>query len=273
MAYNRALQLRSQSWLVRAVERGRFRCPKMAARHFIQRLFLLFAVVFGATASGQPPEKFAKVAPGGVVLSVPPINGFRFPTEQESGNIYAAIAPFVLPKNRLLTVLLTDSDIRLISSGREPKLNSYFVLQVPRSTEGRVVTLGEFQSLRRGIREQQASAQLEISPNVKLQLAEASRVTTQRTGAKIRIEVSSPIPMGVFEDTERSIGATFLSKWRAESGGTHSDDLMLSASVATIVRGKLLYLNGSCTFRSIEDVSTCNNLVKDWLSALHHSNP
>lgn len=245
----------------------------MVARHPSQHLLLLFALAFGATASGQPPQTFAKVAAGGVALSVPLIKGYRFPTEQESSIVFAAIAPFILPKNRLLTGLFTHTDILLISSGREAKLDSYFVVQMPRSTEGRVVTLSEFQPLRRGIREQQASAQIAISPTVKRQLAEASRVVTERTGARIRIDITSPIPMGVFEDTERSIGVTFLSKIRAEAGGTHSDDLMLSASATTVVRGKLLYINGSCTFRSMEDVSICGNLIRVWLSALHDSNP
>ena len=62
----------------------------MVAQHRSQHLFLLFALVFGATASGQPPQTFAKVAAGGVALNVPSIKGYRFPTEQESGIVFAA---------------------------------------------------------------------------------------------------------------------------------------------------------------------------------------
>ena len=48
---------------------------------------------------------------------------------------------------------------------------------------------------------------------------------------------------------------------------------MILASVATVVRGKLLYLNGACTFHTMIDLSRCNSQVNAWLSALHAVNP
>ena len=82
---------------------------------------------------------------------------------------------------------------------------------------------------------------------------------SDRAGAKIQISITEPIPLGVFEDTERSIGVTLLSRVRAEAHEARTEDLMLSASVVTVVRGKLLYLNGVCTFHSMIDLSRCNS--------------
>jgi hypothetical protein len=148
-----------------------------------------------------------------------------------------------------------------------------FVLQIPRSSEDRAVTLDEFQPLRRGLREQQKSAQIRVSPTVKRQLAEASKQTSDRAGVKIRISITELIPLGVFEDTERSIGVTLLSRVRGETHEARTEDLMLLASVVTVVRGKLLYLNGACTFHSMIDLSRCNSQINAWLSALHAANP
>jgi hypothetical protein len=235
-------------------------------------LLIAFTLAFAASATAQVPDHSARVSAGGVVLIVPAINGFRFPTEQERG-INALVAPFILPKNRLLAALLTDGDLRLFASGRQPGFDEYFVLQIPHSIEGRAVTLNEFQPLRRGIREQQKSAQIRISPTVKRQLADASKQTSDRAGAKIQISITEPIPLGVFEDTEHSIGVTLLSRVRAEAHEARTEDLMLSASVVTVVREKLLYLNGVCTFHSMFDLARCNSQVNAWLSALHAANP
>ncbi|MBI4189369.1 MAG: hypothetical protein HY525_02385 [Betaproteobacteria bacterium] len=238
----------------------------------VPSLLIVFTLAFVASATAQVPDHSTRVVAGGVVLIVPAINGFRFPTEGERG-INALVAPIILPKNRLLAALLTDGDLRLFASGRQPGFDEYFVLQIPRSVEGRVVTLNEFQPLRRGIREQQKSGQIKISPTVKRQLADASKQTSDRAGVKIHISITEPIPLGVFEDTERSIGVTILSKVRAETIEVRTEDLMLSVSVVTVVRGKLLYLNGACTFHSMIDLSRCNSQVTAWLSALHAANP
>jgi hypothetical protein len=230
-------------------------------------LLILFALAYATTASTQPHDNSTKVAPGGIVLSIPPIKGFRFPAEQERSVVYATIAPFILPKFRLLAALLTDADIRLLSAGRVPIFEDYFVLQTWRSVEDRVVRVSELQSLRRGMREQQ---EIQISPTVRRQLAEA---TEKIVGVKPRIDVTTPIPMGIFEDTERSIGTTFLARYRVEPNEARSDELVLLAVAVTVVRGKFLSLNGTCTFHSIADVSRCNSLVKAWLSGLHAANP
>ena len=238
----------------------------------VPSLLIVFTFAFVASATAQVPDHSTRVAAGGVDLIVPAINGFRFPTERERG-INALVAPFILPKNRLLAALLTDGDLRLFASGRPPGFDEYLVLQIPRSIEGRAVTLDEFQSLRRGIREQQKSAQIQVSPTVKRQLSDASKQMSDRAGVKIRISITEPIPLGVFADTERSIGVTLLSRVRADAHEAITEDLMLSASVVTVVRGKLLYLNGACTFHSMIDLSRCNAQLNAWLSALHAANP
>ncbi len=230
-------------------------------------LLILFALAYGTTASAQSPDNSTKVAPGGIVLSIPPIKGFRFPTEQERSVVHAAIVPFIAPKFRLLAALLTDADIRLLSAGRTPTLEDYFVLQISRSVEDRAVALSELQPLRRSMREQQETP---ISPTARRQIAEA---TEKRLGVKPRIDITTPIPMGVFEDTERSIGTTSLTRYRFEANEARFDTLALSVIALTIVRGKFLFMTGTCTFYSVADVSRCNSLVKTWLSALHAANP
>jgi hypothetical protein len=78
--------------------------------------------------------------------------------------------------------------------------------------------------------------------------------------------------MGVFEDTERSIGTTSLTRYSLQVNEARSDTLVLSVIALTIVRGKFLFMTGTCTFYSVADVSRCNSLVKTWLAALHAAN-
>jgi hypothetical protein len=229
-------------------------------------LLILLALAYGATASAQAPDRFTKVAPGGILLSIPSIKGFRFPTEQERSVVHAAIVPFVAPKFRLLAALLTDADIRLLSAGHNPTLEDYFVLQIPRSIEDRAVDLSELQPLRRSMREQQ---EIPITSTARRQIAEA---TEKRLGVKPKIDITTPIPMGVFEDTERSIGTTSLTRYSLQVNEARSDTLVLSVIALTIVRGKFLFMTGTCTFYSVADVSRCNSLVKTWLAALHAAN-
>ena len=235
-------------------------------------LLIVFIFAFVTSANAQDLDHSMRVVAGDVTLIVPAINGFRFPTERENG-VYDLTASFILPKNRLLAALFTDGDLRLFAGGHAPEFNDYFVLQIPHSIEDRAVTLDEFQPLRRGIRESQESGQIRLGPTVKQQLAEASKQTSDRTGVKIAISITDPIPLGIFEDTENSIGGTYLSMLHAEADEALTKDLILSASVATVIRGKLLYLNGVCTFHSMIDLSRCNSQVKAWLSALHDANP
>lgn len=235
-------------------------------------LFLLITFAFVATATAQVPEQSMRVVAGGVTINVPAINGFQLPIGQERP-VSALVEPFIIPKNRLLAALLTSADIRLFAAGGALKLDEYLVLQIPRSVENRAVSLTEFQPLRRGIRENQEAGQFRISPMVKRQLTEASKQMSERAGSKITISITEPIALGVFEDTERSIGMTLLSKVSAAVHEARTDDLMLSSSVVTVVRGKLLYINGACTFNSMVDVSRCNSYAKAWLSKLHAANP
>jgi hypothetical protein len=227
---------------------------------------------FVATATAQVPDQLVRVVAGGVTINVPAINGFQLPVGQER-SVSALVEPFIIPKNRLLAALLTNSDIRLFAAGGTLKLDEYLVLQIPRSIENRAVSLTEFQPLRRGVRESQEAGQLRISPTVKRQLTEASKQISDRSGSKITISITEPIPLGVFEDTERSIGMTLLSRVSATTLEARTDDLMLSSSVVTVVRGKLLYINGACTFNSMVDVSRCNSYAKAWLAKLQAANP
>lgn len=235
-------------------------------------LALLIAFAFVATATAQVPDQLMRVVVGGVTINVPAINGFQLPVGQ-GRSVSALVEPFIIPKNRLLTALLTNADMRLFVAGGTLKLDEYLVLQIPRSIENRAVSLAEFQPLRRGVRESQEAGQLRISPTVYRQLTEASRQMSDRSGSKITISITEPIPLGVFEDTERSIGMTLLSKVSATAHEARTDDLMLSSSVVTVVRGKLLYINGACTFNSMADVSRCNSYAKAWLSKLQAANP
>ncbi len=223
------------------------------------------------TADAQVPTASERITFQDAILIVPPISGFRFPSGQER-NVLEIVKNFVLPNNRLLAALLTDADLRKFAAGHQPELDDYFVLQIPRSIENRAVTLSEFQPLRRGIRDAQESAQFRVSPTVKRQLADAAKQTSDRTGVKIVITITDPIALGVFEDTESSIGVTLLAKVRADAPTARSEDLMVSASVATVVRGKFLYLNGACAFLSMSDISRCNSHVKAWLAAVQAAN-
>lgn len=234
--------------------------------------FLLIAFAFVATATAQVPDHSTRVVTGGVTINVPAINGFQLPIGQERA-ASALFEPFIIPKNRLLAALLTSADIRMLAAGGALKLDEYLVLQIPRSIENRAVSLAEFQPLRRGIRESQEAGQLRISPMVKRQLTEASKQMSDRSGSKITISITEPTPLGVFEDTERSIGMTLLSKVSTTAHEARTDGLMLSSSVVTVIRGKLLYINGACTFNSMIDVSRCNSYTKAWLSKLHAANP
>lgn len=235
-------------------------------------LLIVLAFAFVATATAQVSGISTRVVAGGVTLIVPAIDGFHLPIGQERA-ASALVEPFIIPKNRFLAALLTSADVRLLAASGALKLDEYLVLQIPRAIENRAVSLAEFQPLRRGMREGQVAGQLRISPTVKRQLTVASKKISDCSGSKITISVTEPIPLGVFEDTERSIGMTLLSRVSTTAHEARTDDLMLSSSVVTIVRGKLLYINGACTFNSMVDVSRCNSYTKAWLSKLHAANP
>ncbi len=238
----------------------------------VPSLLIVLAFAFVATATAQVPGTSTRIVAGGVALIVPSIDGFQIPIGQERA-ASALVEPFIIPKNRFLAALLSSADVRLLAASGAPKLDEYFVLQIPRSIENRTVSLTEFQQLRREIREAQEAGQLRISPTVKRQLIKASKQISDRSGSKITIGITEPIPLGVFEDTERSIGMTLLSRVSTTSHEARTNDLMLSSSVVTVVRGKLLYINGACTFNSMADVSRCNSYTKAWLSKLHAANP
>ena len=235
-------------------------------------LLIIFSIAFVATTTPQVADQSTRVAAGNVVLILPAINGFRFPTVQERG-IYDDVAQFILPKNRLLAALFTDGDLQLFTRGYVPHYDEYFVIQIPRSIESRTVTFDEFQILRRDLRKQQQKAQFQVSPAVKRQLANASKNMSDNVGAKVTISLNEAIPLDVFVDTEHSIGLAFLTRFGVEANELQTEELGLSASVTTVIRGKLLYLTGARTFHSMNDLSRCTSQIEAWLSKLHTTNP
>jgi len=210
------------------------------------------------------------VLAGGVHLSLPAVTGFRIPDGDER-QVMNFIRAGVPPQHRLLALFLSEDDLRRFAAGDLPRLDQYYVAQIPKRAEGMSLTISDFQSVRRSMKDDHSMAMRAHTASQRDFVDSLMRGGTSVINGAAVMRSAEPLALGVFEDYQHAVGVNYLTLER--DGHDGAGRMLLTTSVATVLRGRLVFLDGACATRTADDVSRCRHQMKEWVEVLHAANP
>jgi len=222
-------------------------------------------------AMAQPSRGGVSVTLGGTVVSIPPIVGFRVPSESER-EILSIVRPSVPPGHRLLATFFAESDLQRFAAGREPRIDQFQVAQVARRVEALDVTVSEFQGVRRAIKDDHSVLVRALTPAQRRQIDAIERGGPGLMPSLIQVSFAEPLPLGTIEDHERAVGIHYLTRAFRDEDGGRADRISVAASIAVWVRSRILYLDALCVTPTADDFTRCRKQLRDWIAAVQATN-
>ena len=177
----------------------------------------LCVLILAAPASSRAADPAVATRIGPVSLSLPSPDGFTEPSVlvPQLRQIGETMTP---PTNRLLALFVSDGDVKLAVSGKEPELTRYFMVQTLRKTEANVVTTNEFLRLRNLLRGQYQELLSRVAPRVQGHLDSAARSIGKDSGIPdLSLRVGELRAVEIFDDRSTSISLLALTKYLFKS--------------------------------------------------------
>ncbi len=220
-------------------------------------------------ARSQSARAATTVLAGGIHLSLPAVAGFRIPDGDER-HVMNFVRAGVPPQHRLLALFLSEDDLSRFAVGDLPRLDQYYVAQIPKRAEAMSLTISDFQMVRRSMKDDHSMAMRAhsaIQRNFVNSLARGGKSVIN--GAAV-MRSAEPLALGIFEDYQHAVGVNYLTLER--DGHDGAGRTLLTTSVATVLRGRLVFLDGACATRTVDDVARCRHQMKEWVELLHAAN-
>ena len=231
-------------------------------------LLCLAAAMFRVTAGAAGIDN---VSVGGNPIDIPAPAGYvRCDGVSEDWDRLAA--GFVSPQNRFLICFGSKEDLEALKKGEHPSLATSFNVQVAKSVEAREIGQATFggvkAELKAGLGKPSKSAG-ELSK-------QASASIGKELNTSVDIDLSSPVFLGFFEDTDTSLGFTMTMSGSIKGeAGEQTVDPIVVAAIITPVNGRLL--NFYCTMPYAANDEKARALaektVSEWASDTVQANP
>ena len=247
----------------------------MRRNFMLPSIALAIAVASGAFswhAKGQSARAPTTVSAGGIHLSMPAVVGFRVPDSDER-QVMNIVRTGVPPHHRLLAMFLSDDDLKRFAAGDPPRLDQYYVAQIPKRAEAMSLTISDFQSVRRSIKDDHSMAMRAHSVSQREFVSSLERGGKGLINAVDLLRAAEPLALGIFEDYQHAVGVNYLTRERPDESIATKGRTLLTTSVATVLRSRLVFLDGACATRTADDIVRCRHQMKDWVELLHAANP
>jgi hypothetical protein len=232
----------------------------------------LLTGMFSAQPQAQSARTPTVVSLSGVQLQLPVVTGFRAPEEVERP-VMNEVRVGVPPQHRLLALYLPEDDFKRFADGEPPRLDRYYVVQIPKRAEGMVVTVSDFQSVRRSMKDDHSLLMRAHAPGERDAIKMIDRGGRTMVDSHLPLRTALPLALGIVEDSERAVGVHYLTRERPVDESAPDGRRMLTISIATVLRNRLIFLDGACDTRTLDDIVRCRRSMKEWLALLQAANP
>jgi hypothetical protein len=241
----------------------------------INRRLLLLGVLAGSLSAplhGQSARSATVVSVSGVQLALPAVTGFRVP-EGDERLVMDVVHVGVPPQHRLLALFLSEDDIQRFADGQSPKLDRYYVAQIPKRAEGMVVTVSDFQSVRRSMKDDHSLLMRAHTAGERDAIKSIDRGGRVSIETRLPLRPAEPLALGVVLDSEHAVGVHYLTPKRPVDEQAPDGRQSLTISIATVLRNRLIFLDGACDTRTFDDIVRCRRNMQEWLTLLRAANP
>lgn len=225
-----------------------------------------------APANAQSARTSTIVTVSGVQLALPAVAGFRAP-EGDERLVLNTVRVGVPPQHRMLALLLSEDDFKRFAEGELPRLDRYYVVQIPKRAEGMVVTISDFQSVRRSMKDDHSLLMRAHSAGDRDAIKAIDRGGRTLVDTRLPLRTAEPLALGIVEDSESAVGVHYLTRERPGDEFAPDGRRMLTISIATVLRNRLIFLDGACDTRTFDDIVRCRRNMKEWIALLHAANP
>jgi hypothetical protein len=210
-----------------------------------QRGFLFALLLLASSAFAQSHS----IDVGHAKLSISPPPGL---VNMSTPEVLQAMSIMVSPAHRLVSVFLEPADVEAIAHGRDPKMERYFLLQIPRAIEYQTFSKAYFARVRQALGGDLQDRQLSLDRGLRIGLREVL--------GEPSLKVKNTQYHGAFHDTEHVQSQLVSSEYQA--GASH-ERIAYSVTFA-LLKGKMVYAYGYTPHREAKDAEWLKQTVISW---------
>ena len=225
-----------------------------------------------ASDATAAPDRAVKVSIGGRALTIPMPGGFDRcdGINPEVDKIFHAALP---PSNRMVLNLAPSARVEELRSGAVPTLSRSLNLQIVRELGSRDIGLRDFAGVRLEMREELKKMEATIAEEIRKNSKRGSEKMKDATRTDIVFDITDTAMLGVFEDTDASIGFTMGMQVKAGAGTDVSNSRMVASVIMTPVNGRLINLYANGDLHTEADRQWAEQAVKAWRAQIVAANP
>lgn len=146
-------------------------------------------------------------------------------------------------------------------------------IQVMKSIESREIGERTFMEMRDQMRREFKTALDGMMAKLGPQVQASGKKAGETLGVDMALSASDMAVLGIFDDSDSSLGFTMAMKVNAKVGGEASEQRVVTAGMTMPVNGRLLYLYAVADFDDESDRKWAEHTVAVWRDAILAANP
>ena len=162
---------------------------------------------------------------------------------------------------KLLAYGVVESDLAIVLKDGTPELNQYLVIQTLTQNMAGKMPRKEFTEFKALLVSQQ-EALMKAAPKLMEEFTSGDEVLR-----KMELKVLNLIPLGVYDETKRSVCLAALGKMQGRHNGKPKTKVMVNAYAFALVQGKIIQCTVLKQFEKKGDIEDARQVAKRWASA------
>jgi len=228
---------------------------------------IVYLVVFLVCLSAHPVVASSalptvQIAEANIEVPVP--EGFAWPTQKAKRLIRRGELSTV-QDDRLLLMFATPEDIAAEEKGQNALMEQYMLLQTTRIFEPHTLRPNQFQRYKQQVRDELATQYEAILPDVQKNwdnyFNEMARLGRGRTEATV-VGIGS---VGLFYEDSTAVAISGITYSDVVKGGEEKAHFTATATILTLVKGKILWLQVYSTYHAASDLEWVKSTSVRWL--------
>ncbi len=217
-----------------------------------------------ATLAAAAPYTF-----GPRTLNIPQPDGYD-PASIAKPQLFELGAAFTPATNRLAEFFVASADAEALLSGKIDALPRYFQLQVPRSLDGKPLSVAEFRANSKTIESSLEEAMKQAGNQAKELFKQANANVEQKFGKDPGVSISDVGYHGVFRREDWGLFFTMSSQVAAADSASSR---MFCAGAVALIDHQLVYFYSYSAERTPADRDWAKRTLNAWVDAVRLANP
>ncbi len=213
-----------------------------------------------------------KVRVGGNNLTIKSPSGFH-EISNLSPSTRKLLEKFVPESNRLLAVLVSEEDLGRILKDESVKLERYLLLETLKEDEDIDISPDFFRKFSKKIEENHTTLFNKYIAETDHALDVASIAISGYLGIDIKMGLKEQIPLGIYVNTNNSIGFASLANTETHSEAGKLNEVIVGGTNSIYVKNRLLFGYVYSTFNYQSDIDWVREKSKEWVKVILETNP